>query len=322
MFFTSQYYTKKQLIDERYAIVLYMISQLTDKQLIRKNLRYATYKAVLDDRQVFVKEGVGKKTTSMLWLEAMGLQNMFELDPVGNQYNVPSVIFVSNNTIITSWADGKEMSQDLSSSSIDGYLDFLISLYVFIDGKTTSSVGTTRWNQPKQKDSIYKIMDKFDELQIEQYIDKEILSSLVNYIKENIGSIETRFTHGDLQPGNILVDGEDLPTVIDCESCSWLWPRHYNLVNLLFNYSLKEKRKFNSQFLEAFQRYFEILRLSPQDHTLQINISAAMRCVGILREHIGGHANEGHNELPQEIREFVESVSSKILSNKLFVESL
>jgi aminoglycoside phosphotransferase (APT) family kinase protein len=200
---------------------------------IRTNQRFSTFEGLLENKKIFVKIAIDAKLKERLSIEANGLKGMKQLDPNEALYHVPNVIELTNDYIATEWAEGKPMVNDFEGgdiAKIELDLKYLVRLYTHID-----QVGN---NKVDIRDSIQKAVDKslknLDALKYQEYIDAELVKALVQYIRTHADAIEARTTHGDLQPGNVMVSDDNKPTIVDCETYRDSWPRHYNIVNFVF----------------------------------------------------------------------------------------
>lgn len=296
---------------------------LSKKELIAKNLRFAAYQGLLKDEKVFIKTALQEDLHQSIWKEAAGLTIMYELDPEARFYRVPKVLYISGDTLITSWAEGHPALEYFESKNLEAvskHINFLLELYAYLDSKTTSSVGVTRVNQPGKQNGIEKALERIGEIGQKNPIDMKLFREVGAYAKGLETIVENRFTHGDLQAGNVLVNGNDVPTIVDCEGCSFLWPRHYNIVNLVFNYTLNHGEWLGEDLEAAFWKYFEVVGIDPKDAAYQINFSASLRCLQSISEQLMGHSTEGLDALPKHIEDFIVKAMKNIVEGKLFLE--
>ncbi len=299
------------------------ISGLTILEPIRENARFSTFKGTYQEKPVFVKVAADTDHQSGIWHEAAGLRDMKEIDIAEKHYRVPEVLYVNNDVIITSWADGELMMDKFTQGEpreINHYLSTLLDLFTYLDSRTTSVVGYTRQNRPGVKNRIDDILEKLDHVTYQSQIDPELVKGTGAFARRIVSRIESRFTHGDLQPGNLMVDEPvNIPTVIDCEHCSWLWPRHYSPVNFVFNYSIKEfpwLRRYLPKFLND---YLSSARIKPEDAVAQLNFSAAMRSLQSIYESKPG-TPDAKFQIPDYHAEFLTNTMKRIVENKLFLE--
>lgn len=298
---------------------------LTDYEpltVIRKNFRFETYKGVRQDQPVFVKVSTSDKTAHKLLLEATGLINMRELDAKGAYYRVPEVIELGADYIVTSWAEGSPMADDFKEDSprLTEHLKYLNDLYLFVDSRSNGGVGVTKFTRTDKQDTVDRIQKKLTSAEFNNQIDRQLIDNLANYIREVEPTVETRFTNGDLQPSNLLVAEHGAITVIDCESCSWLWPRHYNLVNFAFNYGWHFPW-LRSQLKNMLEEYCRKSELDINNQLDAFNITAAMRSMGILYEFFDLQIQAGTElKLDAGLKEYVETTARQILDHKLFLD--
>jgi hypothetical protein len=308
-------------MNERLPPKLDTFSPLTE---IGTTRRFATFKGTYENQPVFIKTAVDPTLKGDLVLEAVGLTNMKELDNFETLYKVPSIIAVSPDYIMTEWALGRPMKDDFESGNmemVDTWLSYLVDLYVFIDGKSNGTLGATRFNRPDRKSNVEQALDNLESLNFRDYMDSVMIDRMAAYIPTIIPTTETRFTNGDLQPSNLLVSEEGVPTVVDCESCSWLWPRHYNIVNFIFNYGARYPEMIK-KFKDMLHQYCMKLEIDPYASKDAFNISAAMRCLQMVEERLAAQSySQGqNNQFTPRIRTYIESSMARIATGNLFVE--
>jgi hypothetical protein len=130
------------------------MSSVIKKQIIRENSRFGTYRGEYDGEDVFIKTAVAKDLREAVWQEVAGMLTLSEMDPRQSAYLIPSIKCLCNDTIVTSWINGKVMFDDFVDKNRDAVLDhmtLLIGLFIYIDGKTSSSIGVTRYNPHSDK---------------------------------------------------------------------------------------------------------------------------------------------------------------------------
>lgn len=248
-----------------------------------------------EQEQVFVKELKGSALASHIRLQdyLFGLRAMYELDPAQTRYKIPQVIDLASRSLVLAWADGEPMAKSFErnpETALETYGAKLFDLFAYIDSKTTSNKGVTRYNRPNKPTKLDGMVDKLKATNYAEHIDVALIDRLIAYLKENLPEVETRFTYGNLQPGKIFVDATTNPetwTLIDCETCSFLWPRHYSAVNFVFNYTHKYPQ-LSGRLSQLLLEYLRKLQLDPQqpEAIRQINVSAALRCIGLLIEQL------------------------------------
>ena len=277
---------------------------------IQTNHRFSTFEGLLENKKVFIKFAVDPELKERLSIEANGLRSMRQLDPNEMLYHVPSVIELTDDYIVTEWAEGAPMADDFAQKNlvnVEYDLSYLVRLYSFIDQTVDTRV--------KMGDIIERAVDKhitnLKTLEYEKYVDKKLIDRLVEYIRANTESIETRTTNGDLQPGNIMVAKNTKPTIIDCETYRDSWPRHYNIVNFVFNYGA-EYPELLDKFRNMLDEYGQVINVNPSDDVVSFNFSAAMRSLQIIEERLSG------DNFNSEIKDYVETSVLNILGGRLF----
>lgn len=279
---------------------------------IRTNHRFSTFEGLFGDKKVFIKFAADPELKERLPLEANGLRAMRQLDPNEMLYHVPSVIELTDDYIATEWAEGTPMADDFKekdSVKVEHDLSYLIRLYSFIDQTANTGV--------KMGDIANKAVDKhlsnLKAFEYDKYIDEKLVDKLAEYIRANAELIETRTTNGDLQPGNIMVADGTKPTVIDCETYRDSWPRHYNIVNFVFNYGA-DYPELSDKLRNMLVEYGQVISVNPSDDVVSFNVSAAIRSLQIIEERLSdGNFNLG-------IKNYVETSMRNILGGRLFTE--
>ena len=285
---------------------------------VRTNHRFATFQGVLDGGRVFIKQAVNPALQERLLLDAVGHITMRELDRLESVYRVPAIIEVSSDFIVTQWADGAPMQEDFRRGNervMTNHLAYLLKVYLFIDQRSSGVKGVTRFNLPDEESGITRILDALKKRELHAAISTELVEQTTSYVNKKVNTLETRFTNGDLQPGNILVVSGSMPTLVDCETCSWLWPRHYNIVNFLVNYGIQHPWLM-SEFEGMFSEYCRQLEIIPEKTLDAFNVSAAMRCLQMIEENFSDHGG-----ISSQTRAYIETIMERIVSDKLFIDS-
>jgi predicted Ser/Thr protein kinase len=299
-----------------------MIEAITHKKLIRENLRYATFSGIYNGEKVFIKTATGSEQKDGVKSEVDGLKAMRALDPTQTHYLTPKLLHLSEDTIVTTWADGELMAKGLNQYTAEPSFKRLANLYHFIDKSSVGGIGTTRFNRPGQDNGVEKTMLRLRELEYQKHIDRQLVARTAEYALSVVSTIQTRFTHGDLQPGNIIISPNDNLWVIDCESCDQLWPRHYNLINFVFNYGAQPSNWLKDSLSKLFDHYFLLHAIDPNEILNQINFSAAMRCLQSINEQLGDHTEPGKDALPSHIYSYLTASMKLITDGQLFVNAL
>ena len=288
---------------------------IKNKTVIRKNLRYETYSGNIDNQKVFVKKLVNPNLRNSLLREISGLISMYELDPEEKIYQVPKLISFENDTLITTWVDGLLMLEKFNEGVVEESVLTLFNLYKYLDSCTTSGIGITRFNKPDKPSNIQVTLERLKSVDIGKYIDEDLILKLGKLLDTNLPKIETRFTHGDLQPGNIIEGSDNKPVIIDCEACSWLYPRHYNIVNFIFNYCMKYE---DSSYLEYLNRYFEYIGMNIEENIDLVNFTAGLRVLHSFDEILLGNTEVAKEHISSLKMDLFKKITQNILDEKLF----
>jgi len=279
---------------------------------IRTNKRFSTFEGRRNGERVFIKYPVSDELKGRLVDEAAGLQAMRQLDPNESLYRVPSVIELTDTYIVTEWAEGKLMEEDFkvfNTEAIERHLEYLIRLYAFVDQAAASGVASVEATNT----TIDKTLARLSSLNFESYVDEKLVQQIAEYIRTQTPHIETKATNGDLQPGNIFVSEGAPPTVVDCESYRDIWPRHYNIINFVFNYGAAYPG-LQSALRVMLESYAEKAGVVLKDSTDTFNISAATRTLQMLEERLSG---EG---LSDDAKRYITNAIRNILEGHLFNE--
>lgn len=278
---------------------------------VRINDRFATYSATVEKERVFIKVAVKAELRERLRAEAAGLMAMRELDLGQKFYRVPRVIDLTETYIVTEWATGHTMQSQ-------SHYSYLQKLYAMIDSRSKGETGITRYNQPHERSGVDIFLERMDKVDYTHYFDSKLVKSTADFIRTTLPVTETRFTNGDLQPGNLLVDDSTI-WLIDCETASWLWPRHYNIVNFMFNTASQ-----NDMTIPALHKLFEgyciDIGLNGIEHIPAFNVSAALRCFGQIIEHLSNQEINTHQPIiSPSNQKYIQESMEKIVAGKLFL---
>jgi len=291
--------------------------------LIRENKRYATYRGELHGQSVFIKAARQAELQPRLITEASGLLNLAQLDLHEQYYTVPQVIRVEENALITSWSEGVLMKDEfeLGHPQFENHLSTLLNLFLYFDAQSSPTGEGNRYTVPGRENAVDSVLFKLRGHGFAEHIDAPLLESLADLVRPRLVGLDKRFAHGDLQPGNILIGGK-VPILIDGEACSWLWPRHYNAINFVVNYThLSEQLEQRlNQFLTD---YFAQLGLDLEAVREHINTIAGVRCLQMAWEELGGYLED--RPMPHirpEIKDYVERTAQTILSERIFNDRL
>lgn len=290
---------------------------------IRQTHRFAAFEGKRDGKPVFIKQAVDPKFRERLLTEATGLVAMKEIDPLETLYRVPAVVELTSEYIVTEWASGYPMGEDFSAGkgeAIDAHLPYLAQLYAFIDQRSSGNTGVTRFNQPGKQSNVNKALEALEKLDFRAHIDGPLIEQTVQYITRVLPKTETRFTNGDLQPGNLMIDGKGVPILVDCETCSWLWPRHYNIVNFICNYGSRYPTLARN-FRDMFREYCEQSGVTTEESIDAFNVSAAARCLQIVQEQLTVYDDLNEKKsLDPSLKLYIEKMMGNIAAGEIFLK--
>lgn len=247
-------------------------------QRITNNHRFITYRGTHDSMPVFIKVAAEPRLRERFEIEAEGIRMLARMDPDSKLYRVPQLVELNSEYIATEWMDGVPMSaafENGDTKRVRADIAYLVELFAFFD-TFPGAAGVTRFNQPGMQSGAGQAIEKLQDLHAEHVIDMELAQKVASYIESVAPATETRYQHGDLQPGNILATDNSVSTIVDFETCSPLWPRHYNIVNFVFNYQLKYS-EYEDEIAQSFWTYCNKTKVNPADNVDAFNISAAMR---------------------------------------------
>jgi len=277
---------------------------------IRTNQRFATFAGELEGKKVFIKYAVDGELRERVRAEADGLDEMRRLDPSEAIFHVPGVVECTDNYIVTEWAYGVPMAEDFKEqhlAKVEHDIAYLVHIYAFIDQTAARGVGAETLSE--QVDN--KHIPALRALEYKNHVDSRLVDGVVAFIKSNAELTETRATNGDLQPGNLMIGEDSLPTVIDCESFGTHWPRHYNIVNFIFNYGA-EYPGLRARLAGMMGDYGLAVNVNPHEESASFNVSAAIRSLQIIEERLSGDG------LTPEVKAYVEAAMQNIVAGRLF----
>lgn len=293
------------------------MDKFTPLSEIRTNHRYATFKGSLGEKSVFIKKAVDPELRHALVLETKGEEKMRNLDSQNKFYFTPKVLEQDSDYIATEWVDGHLMVDDFESGDKDKikqHLEYLTNLYAFIDSQESTGVGITRFNQLNQETGVERISKKLKEFTYSQGIDWELVAKISAYITRVLPKTETRFTHGDLQPGNIMLTDNGQTYLIDFESCSDLWPRHYNIMNFIMNYGAKYPA-LRSDLDLMLASYCSMRGIDYEESKDTFGIAVAMRSLQMIYEWLSEQKRDGvaRPQLTKQQREYLKKMQKYII---------
>lgn len=283
---------------------------------IRTNHRYATYKGLLDEEPVFIKKVVDPELRDALAQEANGEEKMRSLDSQNRFYFTPKILEGGSDYLVTEWIDGHLMVDDFESGDkpkVQKHLEYLTQLYAFVDSQQPTGIGITRFNQPNQETGVERIFKELKEFTQGHGVDWGLVTKASEYITRALPKTETLFTHGDLQPGNIMLANDGKTYLIDFESCSDFWPRHYNIINFIINYGAKYPALRNDldKMLENYCKMREIDCEKAKD---AFGVSGAMRSLQMIYEWLSEQKRAGVTS-PQLTKEQSSFITDYLSSN-------
>jgi hypothetical protein len=295
------------------------LDQFEPLRQITGNHRFITYQGMSDGVPVFLKVPANERLQERLKSEAEGMAELARRDKDETLYRVPKLIEVTPGYIATEWVDGYSMSEDFESgdqAKIKADVDYLVKLYAFFDA-FPGGQGVTRFNLPDEKPQTVVTLEKIAELGADKSIDMNLAKEVASYIENALPATETRYTHGDLQPGNILYRTDGKPVIVDCETRSPLWPRHYNIVNFTFNYSRKYPQ-LHAVLSAAFWAYCDVVKVDATQHSDAFNVSAGMRALQLTIEK-QLDAQRENKTISSDDAAYINIMMRKVVSNKLFI---
>lgn len=287
---------------------------------ITANHRFETYRGTYDGKPVFLKIPVEDRLKDRLKNEIEGIQEFYKHDPEGSLYRVPKIIKLHDDYLVTEFISGYQMSLDFDRGDKDKILKdiaFLVDTYLFFDN-FPGGIGNTRFNLPRQKPKTTQILEQLNELDKSMLFDNELARKMIEYIDHIASELETRYTHGDLQPGNVIVT-DGAPVIVDFETCSSTWPRHYNIVNFVINYKQKYP-ELRDVLADAFWHYCERAGVDPRARVDTFNAIAGMRSIQMMVEMLLDSQRSGEPIEKQAI-DYVNANVEAILEDKLFIDA-
>lgn len=209
--------------------------------------------------------------------------------------------------------------QPMKKSKVKSHLSYLGDLYAFIDSQASTGRGVTQFNEPDKKTGVAQILQKLEDFDWQREIDEDLVNKTCSYIEQVLPYVETRFTHGDLQPGNIMLTNEGSVYLVDFESCSDLWPRHYNIVNFIVQYNIRYPA-LQTDLHGMFDRYCRARKVDQDNEVDAFNVSSAMRSLQIIYELLSSLRRDGIDSphLTDTQRKYVEGIMINVLSGRLF----
>jgi aminoglycoside phosphotransferase (APT) family kinase protein len=255
-------------------------STVRNREVIRENQRFATYKALYDGQSVFVKQIRHEKLGGAVRSELWGLEAFAQLQKTASlPFSVPRVLLNGEDYIITEWVEGEQMAMSAETAH------FLAASYAAID-KATQLVHPPTANFALPGKDGHTTLERLQlwlkKVNYQAFFDQDLIDGAFQYLKTNLPLLEARLTHADFTPSNVLVSGRR-KVLIDYESVSLLWPRFYDVVNLTFNRFVLEPEL--TEYLQlTVKEFFALIGSSPEDNLSQLNTIAMVRALSTIAE--------------------------------------
>lgn len=213
-------------------------ADITILNIVRKNQRYATYRAVYRGRQVFVKQAVRVSLAAGIRRELWGLQVFEDLAMYNHlPFEVPKILHSGSDFVVTKWVEGQPLDFDPAVADFDDNVAFLAGSLARLDTLTRlANPMRSRFDVPlRPRQSLPDSLEsRLGALSYRQYFEQTLIKACLDMVRLNLGSLEARLTHGDFTPNNIVAY-KSKRTLVDFESTNLLWPRFYDVVNLTIN---------------------------------------------------------------------------------------
>lgn len=300
-------------------------SRLKNIEIIRRNQRFSTYKARLNDRMVFIKQVNDQALIENLKREIFGIGAFGGMaDKHELPFEVPNLLMHGDDYIVTSWVKGKPMNIDQGIIT-DEQIQFLASVFMAIDlfaPNTAGQVVLFDLKTNSASESANALRDRISQAELPPYVGADLIDQGFAFLATHMSDLQPRLGHADVSPDNIL-EFEGKRTLIDYEFTALAWPRFYDLVNLT-----SIRAVLFPSLAPGLQRLFEYYSklhpdFKPSDHTEQLNTVAMYRMLSLLWE-LATEPNQHHNtthKLSPEIYARLTSVVSAILDDKLYFET-
>lgn len=309
-----------------YCIVIFMSrlpTQYSNLRVIRENQRYATYRAEHEGASVFIKQARSAGLADGIRRELWGLETFRQLSEVHDLgFQVPRVVAIGDDYIVTSWAQGKPVDFDPASAHFDKDIEFFADSLARLD-MLTSFAMPTRAKLALDSTGIDRLKNKLQQTAYLDYFDEALIDHCFEYLYKNTEILVARLTHADFTPGNVLVHSGQR-TLVDYESVSLLWPRFYDLVNLTIN-KLVPNPDLVTGCLQIINRYFSFNNTaSIEEATPQMNVIAMLRLLSLIVEHMTD-PNDVHNtraSMTQELSTRISAHIAQVLAGRPYFEAL
>ncbi len=292
--------------------------------MVRENQRFATYKALLQGKKVFVKQARTTRLQESIRAELWGLHSFAELARAQTlPFEIPRILFSGTDFLVTTWAPGNPMRITARSMTAREDIAVLADMFASIDSATRLSryvPSNYTMAGDGASDEAERVTNVLSTVPYGDYFDKRVVGKAIAKLRRDIAIPTARLTHADLTPQHILRTPGGRTTVIDYDSCSLLWPRFYDVVNYAYNAVVHDVESL-ALSTELLELYFEQIGESVDRHRRSLNVVAAARGLYSIYEHLSA-PDEGHNttdSLTDERVEFIEQSLSLISRGRFFL---
>jgi thiamine kinase-like enzyme len=302
-------------------------ASLHNLQEIRTNQRFATFKALNGKGQpVFVKQIRHKELSGSLRKELYAIERIRQTAKTARQpfpFLVPQVLQSGEDYLVTNWVEGDTMPFDVTLPDQKERITFLAKCFSSIDQATVlANPGLTNYILPgkNNENMIQRLQRILPELDTGEFFDPKQIEAGFNYARQHAESLTARFTHADLTPNNII-EHKGKRTLIDWESAGETWPRFYDIVNMIYNWSL-ERPELRDDAINLLREFFAEIHESPKNHLQQLNTIAMGRALSCITELIS-EPNDFHNTIATMTPEraaYIRRSIDRILAGRLFIE--
>lgn len=298
-------------------------TQYSNLRVVRKNQRYATYKAEYEGAPVFIKQAVATNLASGIRRELWGLETFRQLSEVGDLgFQIPRVIANGDDYVVTNWVEGEPINFDSSLAYFDNDIVFFADSLAKLDMLTCFAM-STRAKLGADTSGFDRLKSKLLQTTYLDFFDTDLIDHGFEYLYKNAEILVARLTHTDFTPGNVLVHNGQR-TLVDYESVSLSWPRFYDLVNLTTN-RMVPNPDLVPGCLQIINRYFSVNNtISIEEATPQMNVIAMLRLLSLIVEHMTD-PNDSHNtqaSMTQELSERISTSIEQVLVEKPYFDAL
>jgi serine/threonine protein kinase len=292
---------------------------------IRVNHRWRTYSGILNGQKVFIKICADLQNLSGRLKREIETTHYIQSNLNGSEpFSVPNIISSGDDHIIYSFIDG-ELMLDTEWYNDQGMRD-LYRIYQWFEADSNK----TELGFLDAKEEFDQFLGKLEELQdfvleskttISKYFDIDYFNCLeyaINFLKKSVNNLSLVAMHGDLTPGNILINNTDQIHVIDWESFA-LRPKYYEVVNFTYNFALRKYKTPDLLF-----DYLSNFCMKNNADINDINIAFCVRFLTRIRESWGERsphsASQGSADYTPEWLELSRSMMKAVIDGKFFFE--